>query len=328
MILLLYLPPVGLGGLEGCGLRGAVGRGLRAGGRIRGSGGGIVTGSGRLVAGLGDPVGPCQRFMGYFRDAEKHGILKNFARRALGHADLGGSATDHIVEIAAIHDAAGNIHTGIVERARGTANGALQHLQLELAVQVINPGNQRFPLHFDLLEKLGLFCRLGFGGKGGLEFELILGDLVILLLKAVESVDTKLGLGDLLVDIVFLPDHVDNTLPGILVETFEMFVIHVLEDTDQASVCRIQPNLAHLGDFAIGELTPDILPAGLAAGIDDADHHLRLFRFLLRGIAAEIEKPAGIGVPGRQHCGGQQRRGGKTQFLHRYPQLQLKILFR
>jgi len=116
------------GSLEGCGLRGAVGRGLRTGGRIRGGGGGIVTGSGRLVAGLGDPVGPCQRFMGYFRDAEKHGILKNFARRALGHADLGGSAADHIVEIAAIHDAAGNIHTGIVERARGTANGARQHL--------------------------------------------------------------------------------------------------------------------------------------------------------------------------------------------------------
>ena len=58
------------GGLEGCGLRGAVGRGLRTGGRIRGGGGGIVTGSGRLMAGLGDPVGPCQRFMGYFRNAE------------------------------------------------------------------------------------------------------------------------------------------------------------------------------------------------------------------------------------------------------------------
>ena len=91
------------------------------------------------MAGLGNPVGPCQRFMGHFRDAEEHGILKNLARRALGHAHLGGSAADHIVEIATIHDAAGNIHTGLVERARRAADGARQHLKLQFAVQIINP---------------------------------------------------------------------------------------------------------------------------------------------------------------------------------------------
>ena len=106
-----------------------------------------------------------------------------------------------------------------------------------------------------------------------------------------------------------------------------MFVIHILQDAYQVSVCRIQPDLAHLGDFAIGEFTPDIFPAGLAAGIDDADHHLGLFRLLHRGITAEIEKSKGIGVTCRQHCGGQERHNGKKQFVHRYPQTQLKSCF-
>ena len=41
----------------------------------------------------------------------------------------------------------------------------------------------------------------------------------------------------------------------------------------------------------------------------------------------EIEKSTGIGVTCRQHCGGQERHNGKKQFVHRYPQTQLKSCF-
>ena len=146
-------------------------------------------------------------------DAERDSLLQDFAGGILRHADLGGRAAHHIVEIIAFHDRARDVDTGLVECARCAANGTGQDGQFELAVEIVHTGDKRLALLLDLLQELSLLGLLLLDGQRGLELGLVFDDLIIFALQLVEIVDTKLGLGDLLVDIFFGADHVDDTVP-------------------------------------------------------------------------------------------------------------------
>ena len=201
------------GGLESGGFRGAVCRGLGAGRCIGRGGCGIVTCGSGLVSSLGNAVSSGQGLMRNLGHAERHGLLQHFTGSALRHADLGGGAIDHIVEIIAVHDRAGDIHTGLVECACGAADRAGQHGKLELAVEIINAGDERLALRLDFLKDVCLLGLLLFDGQRGLELGLVCDDSLIFVLQVVEFVNTELGLGDLPVHIFFGADHIDDTLP-------------------------------------------------------------------------------------------------------------------
>ena len=84
---------------------------------------------------------------------------------------------------------------------------------VQAGVEIIHTGDERLALFLDLLQELGLLGLLLLDGQRGLEFGLVFDDLFIFALQLVEIVDTKLGLGDLLVDIFLGADHVDDTVP-------------------------------------------------------------------------------------------------------------------